>query len=264
LKLGPKPTTQRVKKIAKKTPSDAGGGQFLQDKQIDEVTLLDHAEVSSVLLAPNGSLLRRENILAPHIDYFTQKRKLVVPVPGRMLLEDHTRKSNANAPGATPQGQGVTAFQWDRNFTFDQLAEVATFDSPVTIVHKADGPDAKPVRVIADHVVAHFQPGSSPAQPAGAPADGTDPAATPLKLKDVTASGNVRIYSETKTGQVEIDCNQADYDASNDILICRGQEGVPVTVSDPTNGGGGTFGEVWFNADTGQIIRMIDFNGHNR
>ncbi|HTW95912.1 MAG TPA: LPS export ABC transporter periplasmic protein LptC [Tepidisphaeraceae bacterium] len=254
LTLGPKPPATRPSKKKRVDAASADQEQFMQNKQIDEVSLLDHAEVSSVLLSPDGKLLRRAHIFGQRIDYYTQKKKMIVPVPGRMLVEDYTGK---------PDDQGATAFQWQQNFTFDQLAQIATFDSPVTIVHKGASADAHPVRLIADHVVAHFQP-AAPVKTHTASADDSTLASAPLKLKDVTARGNVQIFSQGSDGQTEIDCSEADYDAASNLLICRGQEGVPVTVTNSQNGGGGTFGEVWFNATTGQIVRMFDFTGHNR
>ena len=203
------------------------------------------------------------------IQIYVPEKQLVVPVRGRMLLEDHAKPARAGGPGeadaGTPAGgRGTTAFEWEQQFTFDQTARRAVMDGPVVIVHQGEG-NADPVRMKADRVITDFEPAEvvkEPAKVEGAgpgkpPAEDDTP---PLKVKEMRAEGHVTVTSKGTT----IEAADMRYDPAAEILVARGREGLPVTVSDGQGRGGATFREVWLNTKTNQIIKMIDLTGQAR
>ncbi len=97
---------------------------FMRNKQLQSVSLRDKASVESTLCDASGSILRRYYIRSNQIDYDTIGRKLSVPVPGQMLVEDHTKAQaeNGGQVGIGGGGRGRTAFQWSQQLLYDELS----------------------------------------------------------------------------------------------------------------------------------------------
>jgi hypothetical protein len=245
-------------------PSSNAKVDPLQNKQVREVTLLNNAEVVSDLRAADGSILRRRAITGQEIDAYPALQRLIVPGPGRMLLEDYAKtakKTQPAAPATAPGGQGATAFQWAKQFTFDEVAGQATFDGPAVIVHQPDGPHAGLTRVLADQVIADFDP--KPAaedQPAGAPRN--------PQLKRVHATGRVRIttYNDKSlaTADKTIEATTIDYDPLAEMLIATGTPDNPVTVRDAQGNITATFQQAWIDTRTNEVRKMTDVQGKMR
>jgi lipopolysaccharide export system protein LptA len=255
LLLTPTPTTHKSSTKSKENTDPLGG------KQVRLMELLGHANVGSILARPDGSIVRRAYLFGDRIDADLPKQKLTVPGPGRMLLEDHG-KTTAAAPTTQPaQGRGVTAFQWDKQFIFDQLANRAVIDGAVKIVHQADGSKTQST-VRADEVTADFEPAVQKA--ATEPATDEPPAASDVepKLKHVVALGHVHIYTDTAT----IDAREVDYDPAAEELVAIGTEDDPVEVltkSPHRAPESYHFSKVWVDTRTNQIKRMQDFSGES-
>ncbi len=79
-----RPTSQPTTKPAK--GSEYGG---MASKTVRQVQFDDAAEVSSVSMADDGSLLRRVHLLAQTVSYNMILKKMLIPVEGRMIVEDH-------------------------------------------------------------------------------------------------------------------------------------------------------------------------------
>jgi hypothetical protein len=226
---------------------------LLKDKQVKQVTLLDNAEVMSLLSASDGSILRRSYLNGQRIDAYLPEQRMVVPGAGRMLLEDHG-KTDAKTQAAPDQpqtgGYGITGFWWKNRFTFDQLAHQAVIEGSVMISHLPDGTHATLTQVWADTVIADFEPSavasaSSQQQP---------------KLKDLRAQDNVHIVTPTQI----IDAVNVSYDPNTEVLIATGSPEQRVRVSDRQNRGEAVFQEVWIDTRLNQIIKMVDFTGAAR
>jgi hypothetical protein len=272
---------------------------FMQDKEVRTLALLDKAHVQTSLHDTDAdkTLLRRFDMLAEEIDYDVITKQVTIPVPGVMLMYEHqpasaqtakpaatnppaantpaNNKPGANKPGAktpaksnTPPaadssgGSGVTRFQWDNRFDYDDAKGKATFTGNVQIIHKSDVSNTQQTMlqhaatVIANFVTAPATPGGDKKSPATQPADPT----ARMQLQNVTADGPMDVIN----GATNIHCGHIDYSPSTQILICKaGGEGI-VTVTDDQHRGGATFSEVWFNTQTNTIDRMFDLNARTR
>ncbi|HUB24945.1 MAG TPA: hypothetical protein VL992_05915, partial [Tepidisphaeraceae bacterium] len=167
--------TEKPKKPARKTKTQTGAPPFdlMSGKQVRQISLLNHAEIASATFSPAGKLLRRTTIAGDRIDAHLPEQRLVVPGPGRMLLEDYTpspRRQAATADPSAGAGRGETSFQWVKQFSFDEFAHRAVFDGPVTIVHWPDLSGKKGTTMLADRVTADFLP-VTPAKGKIAPSD---------------------------------------------------------------------------------------------
>jgi hypothetical protein len=207
--------------------------------------------MQSETVSPAGALLKRETILGDRIDAYPQTKRLVVPGPGRMLLEDYSRPTTrpVNRQG-TQGGHGETSFQWHKQFTFDQTTQQAIFDGPVTIVHWPDLTGKKGTTLLADRVTADFEPDTGN----GAKAVSEE---EPIKLKQVIAAGNINVMTSTAT----VDADQVIYDPVTGLLDATGTPDNPVHVTDDRNRGQASFDEVWIDMQTNEIKRMIGFTG---
>lgn len=238
-------------------PSQASAGHdvkfdLLQGKQVRKVTLLDDAQITSVLKDDHGAILRRSYINGQQIDSYLAEQRLVVPGPGRMLLENHGKEAPAaaSADPSSAGGHGVTGFWWDKQFNYDEAAHQAVIDGSVVIRHRPDTPHAALTQVWADRAVADFD----------ATKPSTDPSDEGPKLKQVRATGHVHILTDTAI----IDAAEVDYDPATFILTASAPENDRVDVTDRENRGEVTFQQVWIDTRTNQIINSVDFQGEKR
>ncbi|MGD1276536.1 MAG: hypothetical protein ABR964_04855 [Tepidisphaeraceae bacterium] len=241
-------------------PADALAGDFdfMRGKQVQTVSLIDKAQVESSLSDAAGKLLRRMDIFSERINYDVQARRLDVPIPGRMLIEDHrpaaTQPADQAQPPSPAGGRGRTAFQWDNQFSYDQGKRLAVINGGVRIVHWDDGDRPNPMHLDADTVTAEFQPAANAAANAAA-ADDTQT----LEISRLTAAGAVRVETESAT----IHCAQAVYDPLNQRLTCSsGPEG-DVTIRDPQHPDTTTVGELVINTKT-NLVKITNLNVRRR
>lgn len=240
-------------------------------KTVKQVQFDQNAEIMSVSLADDGSLLRRVHLLAQVIQYDMVQKRMTVPVEGKMIAEDHRPTTQPAANGATaearPAGAGLpgagggtsrgsTAFQWSRKFTYDDATRVAVMEgdlqNPVVVVHQEDKPNAKPYRLTADTVSAELEEVEikTDAKPAG-----TQPATKParqtkVQLKKVTADGHLVFNGPG----AEIRAVHMEYDPTTQWLIARGTEREPVDFNIATQPGGRkTAEEVQYNLESGMV-----------
>jgi hypothetical protein len=216
-----------------------GGGQddfnFMQNKQLQSVSLRSKASVKSTLSDAAGKVVRQYYIRSNQIDYDTVGRKMSVPMPGQMLVEDLRPPSAAAIPGQTPVGgRGYTAFQWSEELLYDELARSADLQGNVRIRHWDAGNKPKAMFLRADTVHAEFQPidqSDDAAQTADTPA---------LEISHLTAEHHVEV--DTSSGPLR--CGVADYDPVKQLLICRAGDEGAVTIVDGAGNVQASFKEV--------------------
>jgi hypothetical protein len=282
--------------------ASAASFDFMQNKEVRAISLLDKAHVQTSLHDTDAdkTLLRRFDMLGEEIDYDVITKQVTIPVPGVMLMYEHqpanapaanapaankpasnkpaSNKPGANKPGANKPGannpanstdaggssggSGVTRFQWENRFDYDDAKGKATFTGNVQIIHKSDVSNTQQTMlqhaatVVANFITAPAAAGGDKKSPATQPSDPT----ARMQLHDVTADGPMDVIN----GATSIHCGHIDYSPSTQILICKaGTEGV-VTVSDDQHRGGATFSEVWFNTQTNTIDRMFNLTAHTR
>ena len=143
---------------------------------------------------------------------------------------------------------------WVKKFTFDDIAERAVFEGPVTIVHWPDLTGKKGTTMLADRVIADFESDSSPVI-GGKAADQTQ-----MTLKQFIASGHVKIV----TADANIDATEVSYDPATELLHATGTPDDLVHVTDNRGRGDASFQEVWIDTRTNEVKRVIGFNGQAR
>ena len=250
----------------------------MASKNVRQITFDENATVTSVTLADDQSLLRRTHLEAATVQYDMLLKKLLVPVPGRMIVEDHrpattqpvagggtgteARPAAASVDGSAENNRGSTAFEWSKQFTYEDVARqaVMTGDSvkPVVVVHRDDSPRAQLFRLTGETVTADLeevpttQPTSKPAVAQATTKPTTKPASEQAKvqLKRVTATGHLHF---TGPG-AEIYALYMEYDPRTHWLIARGNERERVNFTMASQPGGPkTAEELQYNLDTGDV-----------
>jgi hypothetical protein len=281
------PTTQATTQLAvattrattKPTTRPARGGNYtgMASTTVRSVTFDENAVVSSVTLADDGTLLRRTHLEAATVTYEMLVKRLLVPVPGRMLVEDHrpptTKPANtvANADaqpagskvdGAADNNRRTTTFEWTKTFTYEEAAKQAVMtgdaQKPVIVVHRDDSPKAQIFRLTGDTVTADVEevaitPTTKPAttNPATTQATATTKPTrtTKTEIKRITATGHLVF---TGPG-ADIRANYMEYDPRTHWLIARGTEREPVDFDVKNRPDINLAEEVRYNLDTGDV-----------
>jgi hypothetical protein len=223
---------------------------FMRNKKITTITLKDKVAAETALHDVSGTLLRRTDLYGDQLIYDVTVPSLLVPGPGRMLTEDHRPSTAPSDQGQNPlSGQGTTAFQWNKQLTYDQAKRLATIEGGVVIVHRPDGENPNQMRMDADSVTAELMPVND--------ADGNP--TDEIQLGRLTAEGNIRVVSgDTRT----IRCTETDYDPAKHLLICRGTQDNPVLLLDAQHPDNATVSEVWLNTQTNLIEKITNISAH--
>ena len=260
-------TTQPTTKPSK---TDSG----MASKNVRHITFDQNAEVSSVTMADDGTLLRRTHLEASTVQYDLLLKKLVVPVEGRMIVEDHrpttqptaaaqadARPAAAKVDDSGENNRGSTAFQWSKRFTYDDAIRQAVMegdkDHKVVVVHRDDSPKAQLFRLTGETVMADLEEVPlSTTKPAAVAVATTGPTTKPaekqtkVQLKKVTALGHLLF---TGPG-AEINALYMEYDPRTHWLIARGNERERVDFAVASQPGGHKLAEeVHYNLDTGEV-----------
>jgi hypothetical protein len=170
-----------------------------------------------------------------------------------MLVEDHQPPlhSPTTRPSTSPSPRGSTAFSWDKQLTFDQIAHRANLLGDVRIVHQPDAAGAGegaafPFQLQAQKVTAEFSPAKSATAPAETEAN--------LQLTRLTAQDEVRITSQGR----QVDAAHIAYDPATSLLTARGQANRPVRLQSADGSLRGQFQSLTYNLKDDQIIQMKD------
>jgi hypothetical protein len=250
--LSAKPSTQPSKATTKKSAPDSslGGVAFdpFKDKQVQYVTLLQHASLESTLLAADKSILKRQFIEGDEIDSDVVNQHVVVPGAGRMLLEEHRKRNETEKSPVS--GQGATAISWAKKFTYDLSAHHAVLDGSVNINHVPDN-KASPTSMVADQVVVDFEPLAPGA------ADSTPP------LKQMTATGHILIQILSQSGSKLIEANSVIYDPKTQTLTIKGTPTADVIITDTKTNGQESCEQAIVNVRTNDF-QAINVSGNGR
>lgn len=265
------PTTKpaRIEPTTQKSPSGfafggagAGAGADMnafRDKVFKIATIdssPENSEVRSTLLANDGSLLRRLHLFATKFQYEPGAKRMVVPVAGRMLYEDRrgaaTKPADPTAanspPGAKMNLRGASAFEWKKDFIYDDTSRQATMSGDVDIVHRGAG-DADSYRMHAQRVVAELMPADAPAADAAHKRPSTTAPSDEAKLKSLVADGGVTFNSS----RLQFIADRVDYDPQKQLLIARGTPRAPATLIDEGGLTRGTFDVLYYDTQSGNF-----------
>jgi hypothetical protein len=250
----PSSTTKPSTRPAGNSPMDFDTGN---KKQLKTMTVAGNAEVKSILNAANGDLLRRMHMFAPLVRIEPIDKRMIVPSAGRMLYED-LRSTTQPSPAVSsstdktsPLGDmsGQTAFQWDRQLTYDQNQDRAEMVGNVVVVHQDSSGRGQSFRLDSERVAVTFLPNGEKST--------TQPSDEKVKMMD--AGGNVQFVSK----QVRFESDRMSFDAINNLLTAYGTEHQPVEIYDENGVSSAIVQKAWWDTRT-QQLGMFDMAANMR
>jgi hypothetical protein len=153
-----------------------------------------------------------------------------------MLYEDQRRSSDDRARVA-PAGdeklnlRGATAFDWKKDFIYDDSTRRATMSGEVDVVHRG-GEGSADYRMRAERLIAELMP-----------ADSASGRSQEAKLKNLLAEGGVTFNSAS----LQFIADRVDYDPQRQVLTARGTDRAPATLLDKDGIAQGTFVELIYD-----------------
>jgi hypothetical protein len=274
-------TTQPTSRPTTK-PSRSGDYGGMASKNVRHISFEDDAKIDSVTMADDGSLLRRTHLESAIVQYDLLEKKLLVPQEGRMIVEDHrpttqpatqpagggladARPASAKADSSAENNRGTSAFQWFKQFTYDDSAHQAIMlgdeHNQVVVVHRDDSPKAQSYRLTGDSVTADLEDIATTQPTTKAVASATMPSTTQATTKPADRLSKVQLKRVTALGHLlftgpnaEIHANYMEYDPRTHWLIARGSERDLVTFEIGAHPiGSKRAEEIQYNLDTGEI-----------
>jgi hypothetical protein len=248
----------------------------MASKTVRHITFDENATVSSESWGEDGTLLRRTHLEASTLRYDLLAKQMDVPVPGRMIVEDHrpattqpkgeARPASATADGMGGGGRGKTAFQWTQSFTYDEAQHRAVMRgderNPVVVVHQDDSPKAQMFRLTGNVVTAELESvqvggaTTQATQASGSAIAAEGPTTKPkepqqrMQLRRVTADGRL-VFTAPGT---EIRSEHMEFDPTTHWLVARGGDRGMVDFALANQGGGSRMAEeVQYNTDSGEV-----------
>lgn len=215
----------------------------LAGRRIRDVSLVGRVQFAALQAGPAGELAQRMHLYCQKLVYQPGSGDIVVPVSGRMLVEDRRPESGNATKPAIGSGRGATAFQWADKLSFSPARNLAEMTGDVLVVHQPLGAGSEPLRLNADAVAAEL-----------ADASGAAPVRTSVQLKRVRAVGSVRFDSR----KLEFLATEVELRPQEDVLIARGADRNPATLLDSQGMSKGSFAELWLNTRT-QESHMKNF-----
>jgi len=259
-----------VKSKAKAAPGGLAGmtgsnASFMKDKVVSEMHLIgEPVEARSILAdALTGQILRRMHLFAPELIYEPPTRSMIVPDPGRLLVQDNrpqpktAGQPDTGSPSAPGGGRGATAFRWDDRLTYDDSIGRVTMTGNVLVVHEA--PNSDRYELHAQTVAADLDR-SKPATRPATQSSKHDPNAAGAHLRRISADGDVRMIS----GHMSFDAQSFQYDPTTGVMIATAPDRRPAHLLDEAGVSTGTFTYLQYNSKTRQVESLIGFHADMR
>jgi hypothetical protein len=279
-------------------PSRSSQYAGMSNKSIRKVTFSDGAQISSVTMAEDGSLLRRMHLEAAVVEHDMVAKKMVIPVEGRMVVEDHVDRS-ATKPSTAPttnsaenraadttlttggfgggdNPRGTTAFGWSKSFTYDDAGKVAvmegTDERPVIIAHRDDSADAKTFHLTGqvvtaemEEVVASSDEATKRRSDEAATQASTKPTTKPVEKKEQTKMQLKRVTANGRLAfsgpGVEVHSRELEFDPKSNVVTARGDGRTPVVFDIATSPGGQKEAEmIRYDLKSGRILEATRVN----
>jgi lipopolysaccharide export system protein LptA len=241
------PTTRPAEGLAALQNMD-----FLANKDPRSAKLTGGVEVESTLLNTEGGILRRMYMKSEEAAYDMETRRMVVPLPGQLLYEDHRPPEAKKDEDAGPANRGTTAFAWKRQLTYDDAADRAVMDGDVEINHVPDDQNGQSFGISTQRVTAEMEPkpATAPATlPATKPATQPNALAARMRLKQVIADGGVSV----RTKRFQFTATRVTYSPTTGILTARGAPGEPITLTDEQGQVDSAIESLTWNTKTDQV-----------
>jgi hypothetical protein len=227
------------------TKSVAGIGDVsgFSNNVIQTYTLKDNVEVKSILSDASGALLRRVHVFGDKLNYDQEAKRLTIPGAGRMLVQDDRQQTPTTQPTLLGDGgmRGATAFEWQKQLSYDENASRVDLTGGVRVVHKGEGDS--PFEVSAEQMSADLIQSL------------TGEKQQKADLKKLTAKGGVQFTS----AQLQFGSDEVEYDPTTHRLMATAAPGRFSELFDQSGVSRGSFSKLIFNTETNQIESMSDF-----
>lgn len=210
----------------------------LAARNVRQVVFREKVELSSVLNDAAGRMQQRTALQAEEVRYDLSRRRLEVPVAGRMLHEDARPVDPQATVDLVGDLRGATALQWRDRFVFDEQSMTGHMSGAVRIVQRREG--QAPLLVNADVVDAEFVRATA----------GTRP--TSMSLKRVVAAGDVSVAAP----QAHFTAARLEYDPVAGQLVAGGSMEHPVETFDEQGLSRGGFERLVYNTRTRQVDKL--------
>jgi len=219
------PATQPVAS-AKKPSTKPSDFDAIGDREIKSVILDGSATVTSTITDAQGALLQQRHIDAERMEFYQDNpkaKRLVIPVPGRMLTVDNrptTQPANPTAvvPDDPMSMRGALAFQWNQSLVYDESKQQVVMLGGVQVARQDQGTDQK-TTLTGDTLIADVEPAPQPTtKPAGkAPNAAANPESN-MTIQKGHVEGNVEVL----TSAMHVRAETMDYDPQTHVMIARG------------------------------------------
>jgi len=215
----------------------------LAGQRIRDVNLLGNVHFTAQKRGSDDTVQQSMNLFSAKLVYEPVSGEVIVPVGGRMLVEDR-RPEEKRDDTSMPAPRGATAFQWSEKLSYSPGDNRAGMNGDVVVVFQpADG--TPPMRLNADAVSADLL---------GSAGVGVD-----SQLKRVSARGNVRFLSS----QLEFSAAETEFRPLENVVVARGDDSSPAVLLDDQGLSKGSFTELWLNTKT-QESHLRDFRASVR
>ena len=219
------PATQPVGS-AKKPSTKPSDFDTIGDREIKSVILDGSATVTSTITDPQGALLQQRHIDAERMEFYQDNpkaKRLVIPVPGRMLTIDNrptTQPANPTAvvPDDPMSMRGALAFRWNQSLVYDESKQQVVMLGGVQVARQDQGTDQK-TTLTGDTLIADVEPAPQPtSKPAGKASNAAANPESKMNVKKFHVEGNVEVL----TGAMHVRAETMDYDPQTHVMIARG------------------------------------------
>jgi hypothetical protein len=209
------------------------------------------------------------HLFAPELIYEPPLRSMIVPDPGRLLVQDNRPQPtkaagqpgavqpDGGSPSAPGGGRGATAFRWDDRLTYDDSIGRVTMSGNVLVVHEA--PDAERYELHARTVAADLDRSKPTTKPTTKPTK-EDRDAAGAHLRRISADGDVRMIS----GHLSFDADSFEYDPISGVMTATAADRHPAHLLDESGVSTGTFTYLQYNSKTRQIESLVGFHADLR
>ncbi|HTL29761.1 MAG TPA: hypothetical protein VL282_11085 [Tepidisphaeraceae bacterium] len=231
-----------------------------QNKTVKKVEMHDNVEVHAK--QSNDVDVTQLALFTSLLDYDMEAKLMTIPTKGRMLYQQDpltgtpstqpttqvAARTTTSAPTTGGMGDlsnlhGATAFEWLKEFRYDEVKMQAKMTGDVRIVHQASDLTGPAYELDANEVIADMEE-----RPQTEKAPATQPQQK-LRVRRMVANQNVTFQSD----KLHFDAQHIEYDPNTRLLVATGTDRAPAMLHEAEGFSSGTFSELHFNTQTEEL-----------
>jgi hypothetical protein len=232
----------------KNSPLNGFGDKTVKAFRIEENVVVDSKQTSD-------QDVTKLALFVPSLNYDMDAKLMVIDKPGRMLFQQDplagtTQPSTTPAanPGKSAAGdlsnlRGATAFEWQKEFRYDEAKLQAKMTGDVRIVHQASDLSGPSYELDAGVVTADLEQ-----RPTDELVATTQPQQK-MRVKMVVADRDVTFRSD----KMHFDAQHVEFNPNTHVLIARGTDRSPAELHEAEGFSSGTFTELRMNTLTEEV-----------